>query len=400
MSIESTSWATVQDFLQKSDSQTADCFNRTKWSELCRIASGLIGHSKCITLDQVASGLNNIVRLLEFSDGTRWAARVHIQRNASSLISTKLENEVATMKFIKEYSSLPVPRVFAHEFDEKNSVGAAFILMEALPGSVAMDALGGYEAHRGVIPKQHRQNFYRSVARCHVQLTSLRLPKIGAIIRTQEGKFECGPLPGLGGPFDTATAFFEAWADNVKFKWDKETITRMMQRGPIPAERMLAIIEDFPSQIKSIASQLSLCDEGPFPLAHDDFLHSNIMVDENNFDVTGIIDWEGACTVPIELLAFPEFLTAMPISFDLPQKYDQDGQPFDEELRELWRERGEYIEMVRSAELSDSLLSNCLSSKRTQAIAYSYGAYTCVGKLGFYDQVIKVLESEEETSDN
>jgi hypothetical protein len=174
----------------------------------------------------------------------------------------------------------------------------------------------------------------------------------------------------------------------------------MMQRGPIPAERMLAIIENFPSQIKSIASRLSSCDEGPFPLAHDDFLHSNIMVDEKYFDVTGIIDWEGACTVPIELLAFPEFLTAMPISFDLPQKYDQDGQPFDGELREVWRERGEYIEMVKSAELSDSLLSTCLSSKRSQAISYSYGAYTCVGKLGFYDRVIKVLESEEETSKN
>jgi hypothetical protein len=34
--------------------------------------------------------------------------------------------------------------------------------------------------------------------------------------------FECGPLPGIGGPFDTATAFFEAWADSVKFKWDKD----------------------------------------------------------------------------------------------------------------------------------------------------------------------------------
>ena len=226
-------------------------------------------------------------------------------------------------------------------------------------------------------------------------MTSLRLPKIGAIVRNSEGGFECGPLPGIGGPFDTATAFFEAWADSVKFKWDKETITRMMQRGPIPAERMVAIIENFPSQIKAIASRLSLCDKGPFPLDHDDFLHSNIIVDENTFDVTGIIDWEGACTVPYELIAFPDFLTAMPVSFDLPQKYDQDGQPLDEELREMWRERGEYIEMVKLAELQDSLLSSCLSSKRNQAIAYSYGAYTSVGKLGFYDRVMIELESEK-----
>lgn len=169
MSTKSTSWTTVQDFLQESDSQTADCFHRTQWDELSRIASGLAGQLECKALDKVASGLNNIVRPLEFSDKTRWAARVHIRRGKPPLInSTKLETEIATMQFIKEYSSLQVPRVFAYEVDENNPVGAAFILMELLPGTVAMDALGGYKAHRGVIPKEHRQNFYRSVAKSHV----------------------------------------------------------------------------------------------------------------------------------------------------------------------------------------------------------------------------------------
>ncbi|KAJ5562903.1 hypothetical protein N7461_001664 [Penicillium sp. DV-2018c] len=296
------------------------------------------------------------------------------------------------MQFIKERSDLPVPRVFAYEADENNPVKSAFILMELLPGIVAMDAHGGHKVHRGVIPKEHRQNFYRSVANYHVQLTSLRLPKIGTIIRNHEGEYECGPLPGIGGPFDTATAFFEAWADSVKFKWDNETITRMMERAPISAERMITIIDNFPQQIKAMADRLSLCNDGPFPLDHDDFLHSNIMVDEESFDVTGIIDWEGACTVPWELIAFPEFLSCMPASFNLPENYDQDGLPVDEEVRETWREREAYIEMVKSVEDQDSLLSACLSSKRSCAIAYSYGAYTSVGKLGTYDRVIEELQ--------
>lgn len=224
-------------------------------------------------------------------------------------------------------------------------------------------------------------------------MTSLRLPKIGSIVRTPEGAYECGPLPGIGGPFDTASAFFEAWANSVKFKWDEGTIRNMMQRGPIPADKMLEIINNFPSQIKAVASQLSLADQGPFPLAHDDFLHSNIMVDDN-FDVTGFIDWDGACTVPLELIAFPDFLTAMPVAFDLPQNYDQDGQPFDEEIQETWRERGDYIEMVKSFESDshhDSLLSACLRDKKTQALAYLYGAYTSTGKLGFYDRAMQDL---------
>lgn len=165
-----------------------------------------------------------------------------------------------------------------------------------------------------------------------------------------------------------------------------------MQRGPIPAERMIAIIDNFPAQIKGMASQLSRRNEGPFPLDHDDFLHSNIMVDEKTFDVTGIIDWEGACTVPWELIGFPDFLTALPVSFDLPQHYGPDGQPLDEDVREAWHEREQYVEMVKSAEREDSLLSSCLGSKRSQTIAYVYGAYTSVGKLGTYDRVIEELK--------
>jgi len=168
----------------------------------------------------------------------------------------------------------------------------------------------------------------------------------------------------------------------------------MMQRGPIPAERMISIINKFPSQIKAMASRLSKSNSRPFPLCHDDFLHSNIMVDEKSFKVTGIIDWEGACTTPWELIAFPEFLQAMPVSFDLPQKYDRDGQPLDEEMRQTWRERQEYIEMVRSAELEDHVLSTCLSSKRSQALAYAYGSFTSIRKLGFYDRVIEEPERE------
>lgn len=61
---------------------------------------------------------------------------------------------------------------------------------------------------------------------------------------------------------------------------------------------MISIINKFPLQIKAMSSRLSASNNGPFPLCHDDFLHSNIIVNENSFDVTGIINWGGVCTVP------------------------------------------------------------------------------------------------------
>ena len=69
----------------------------------------------CCSLDQVTSGLNNLVRLLEFSDQSRWAARIQIKTTTSLQAgNAKLEAEVATMQFIKERSDLVVPSVFAY----------------------------------------------------------------------------------------------------------------------------------------------------------------------------------------------------------------------------------------------------------------------------------------------
>lgn len=170
MATESTSWTRVQDFIQNSDHQAIARFNQVNWDHLCRIASDANRSLECVALDQIASGLNNVVRQLEFSDKSRWAARIPIIRSKSACSNGKnLQNEIATMQFIQENSSLRVPRVFVYNTDMNNAVGTAFMLIEMLPGIVAMDALGGHKVHGGVIPVEYRKTFYRSVAKCHVR---------------------------------------------------------------------------------------------------------------------------------------------------------------------------------------------------------------------------------------
>lgn len=192
-----------------------------------------------------------------------------------------------------------MPRIFAYEADTKNRVGVPFIFMELFPANTAMDSAGGYSVHRGVIPREHRLNVHRSVARFHVRLTDLRFPKIGTITKRADaagGGFDIGPLPGLGGPFDTASAFPEAWANHVTFATKHDVIRRMMPADqPQLTERIIHAIEAFPAQIKAFVAHRppSARDNGPFPLAHTDFLHSNILVDAT-FNAVGIIDWEGA----------------------------------------------------------------------------------------------------------
>ncbi|KAI1318087.1 kinase-like domain-containing protein [Xylariaceae sp. FL0255] len=352
------------------------------WGKLCHLASGLHNGLPCVPLDKITNGLHNLVRLLQFSDQTQWIARINLHRSAAG--TAKLRSEIDVMQLIQDRSDLPVPQIFAYELDENNSIGVPFILMEFLPGNTAMDAAGGYEVHKGLIPLAYRRTFYRSVAECHVQMTALRFPKIGTIVKRTNGGYDIGPFPDIGGPFHTATSFFEAWAAHASFPSTKDEILQMMKGGP--AEEVLTAIDEFPSRIRKMASRLSRNDHGPFPLCHADFLHSNIIVDEN-FKVLGIIDWEGACTLPLELVAFPSFLNAMPITFDSPGNYDKNKQPVDDEERQRWKDRNDYVQMVKSAENQDNVLSTCLSYENGLALAYSLMAYTR-GKLGFYHKVL------------
>lgn len=121
-------------------------------------------------------------------------------------------------------------------------------------------------------------------------------------MRGNDGTYDIGPFPDIGGPFETATAFFKAWATYAKFPTPMDMIRKSMNGGPV--EEVLKSIEDFPFAVCAMADRLSSTDRGLFPVTHRDFFHSNIVIDKR-YNIIGIIDWEGACTLPWELVDFP-----------------------------------------------------------------------------------------------
>lgn len=59
-------------------------------------------------------------------------------------------------------------------------------------------------------------------------MTAVRMPKIGSISKFNDGTYKVWPISDLGGPFDTATAFFKAWAARAKFPMSKQNIHKSM----------------------------------------------------------------------------------------------------------------------------------------------------------------------------
>lgn len=221
-------------------------------------------------------------------------------------------------------------------------------------------------------------------------MTSIRFPKIGVISQRENGSYDIDPIPGLGGPFSTAQDYFLAWADNVEFPMGEALIRVQLSQLPVDmAEEIILSIQKFPFLFKEAVRRMPLS-QGPFPLHHPDFNHSNVIVDDT-YGILSVIDWEGASTVPWEIVEFPMFLYTVPPPIDLPSKYDSTGNPVSPEIQKRWKERQGYVEMVQKAEERkgiDCILSATLACRDIQNLATSIRLYSEVGKVGYYCRLL------------
>ncbi|KAK1597155.1 uncharacterized protein LY79DRAFT_697347 [Colletotrichum navitas] len=166
-------------------------------------------------LPSATNRLHHLVRKLEFenNDKTQWIAQVQMGKSTEET-AAGIKAEVDTICLLADQAYVPVPRVFGCELADNDLVRATFKPIEFLPRNVAPDACGGYTANKSKIPKEHREKSFSLVARIQAEMTSARLPIIGRVLK-DKGGYSVGPLPGIGGPFETATAFLEAWGHRL-----------------------------------------------------------------------------------------------------------------------------------------------------------------------------------------
>lgn len=145
-----------------------------------------------------------------------------------------------------------------------------------------------------------------------------------------------------------------------------------------------------------LAPQLPLVlDKGPFPLCHVDFGHNNIIVD-NEYNILAVIDWEHAFASPWELQYFPLTIQVTPPPMDLPDNYDENGQPKDKETRQKLADRKFYLSAVHRSEGPDvesPALSEALGNDKVQSLATAMRLFVD-GKMGFYSKVLDFHQAQ------
>ncbi|KAM3548685.1 hypothetical protein MY1884_009073 [Beauveria asiatica] len=316
---------------------------------LLSYASLLRGGELCTLSPEFSVGSFNLVRKIQFDDGVEWVVRLRMPPmlgEGSGMASPPsresmildIQSELATMEFVRQNTDIPIPRVYAYNLNAQNAVGCPFSIIEYVDGNTAEEVSRNYPGEHEGIPAQFEEKFWRHVAKIMIQLASIRLPKIGSIIRDGSDSFVAGQLVETGtGPYNSAAEFYADYP---------LALSKSLGEQPVSGQDELlhafhSLAASFPSPIAQVGDGST---EG-FGLANYDLNPNNFLVDRE-FNVLAVIDWDSVVSVPdAALYRFP-FL--MGVSCAVPgvvdahpavMKREQLGRRFAEVVEEVGQEQ-------------------------------------------------------------
>jgi isoamyl acetate esterase len=301
----STKWSGISE-LMRSDSPMAkgleDMLGQVDLQGLRSIASGLRDGLNCTISEKYTCGAYNLVFEIVFDDGVSWIARL---RSASPMqvVSQEfvfesptyklhiMESEVATMRYVRENSTIPVPEIYAFDTTSANPAKLPYILMECIHGWRTPPKLQD-------LPDDIVRKILDQLANVLLQLSLLQFPKIGYIHYDTDGRY-CidAMLDRRGkriGPMSSALEYYR-WRADQPLNRSNDSVVDLQE----------ALFHSYLYKLAIPFLMNGFRNEGPFPLAHNDLGVHNALFDEN-WKLVGVIDWTGACVVPWESFAqFP-----------------------------------------------------------------------------------------------
>jgi hypothetical protein len=265
------------------------------YNALTHIASCYLpgGHGNCVGIKELGRGDFNEIRLLEFEDGRSCIGRFARDPNETLAV---LESEYATVKYVREHTTLPVPEVYFVNFDPTHVVGAPFMLMQRMPGVSMYDIWDQIE-------EEHEFSLIKQVADVLAELSKLKFDKIGSInIHGEVGELHSRAVfrgSPARGPFDSLADYM------CSFMSDEST----------SSPELKACYPDITKRIrKYLADQTDdQIYNPPFRLIHPDFDPQNILftwpAKSQPPKLSGVLDWDYNFTGPLYyFFEYPRFI--------------------------------------------------------------------------------------------
>ncbi|OKL59252.1 hypothetical protein UA08_05515 [Talaromyces atroroseus] len=120
-------------FLNDEPSQLSKRYVRFDVEKLCDVIANLPGTQKSpvTRISKMEGGFSKAL-LITTEDTSEYIAKIPCPNAGSPMYCTA--SEVAVLGFIRDRTTIPVPKVLAWSSDASNAVGAEYIIMEKVPG--------------------------------------------------------------------------------------------------------------------------------------------------------------------------------------------------------------------------------------------------------------------------
>lgn len=235
---------------------------------------------------------------------TEWVVRFPKPFAPQAVLRIKLRSEVATLQYLSQHTGVPVPALIG--YSEGTEKLPQFLIIEHREGW-RLNLLWGSRVQNEWI----EDTIMKSLAEIQHELLLHPFKRIGMLDIPNGSNAEqslVGPLsldalehcrdgviPNIPLPFESASDYYD-------YKIKVVTHRLRTQRNSIDS------ISDGRRKFLNphiIREYLSLkggpnCDGGPFYLAHPDLHGANVIIDLATFRIVSILDWEGACILPLD----------------------------------------------------------------------------------------------------
>jgi isoamyl acetate esterase len=325
----SDDWEVIRD--ENIPSKIKRTLSRVQFNVLEGKASVLRDGRVCsIDRTKFTFGGRNILFEVQFHDNTIWIVRLRVYYDLQDRFTHDdiMESEVVTHRYVKRNTTnIPIPEVYGYDSDFRNEVGTAYIFMEAMSGKGVVGP-----GSKDFILDEHKPKLYRQLAQIIIQLSLLKFPKIGMLRLDEKGQETIGAI------VDCAGRKFGPYLSSIEYYWHRAKIMSTSDgpsfEGEYIVDRLRLLTIPF------------LVDEdhnhGPFYLTHPDFAISNMLFD-GDFNLTGLVDWSGAQTSPIQSFARPPVMI-------VPEPLKSRPRPLSD--GEIAR-RQLFLEIFRACEVRD-----------------------------------------------
>jgi len=271
----------------------------------------------------ISIGKRNVVFYLHFEDGVEWAARLrnpfkqanpdHDQELSRKLETRSMESEIATLLFVRQRTTIPVPDIHGFDCSFDNKLGCPYMFMNKIEGRPIPDVV---EDAGGITDAQ--------ILKIHAQLAAISLQLARRCTLSHIGQLELSRDGADGkpfveqivdrharllGPFSHSTDYYLTRSRLIH----EEAQRKCLAQQSIDSAHLHVISAPFTS--------IPQVDKGPFPLQHPDLHRQNVLINDN-WTVVGIIDWSWASSIPWQ--------SFRPLPFNLADYI----LPFDAKLRE------------------------------------------------------------------